>query len=289
VRKVTDESWQLKISRAREHVRALESEIASYMAGNPLEIVSEQHPGRLELKVVVRQPVPARWSTIVGDVLHNARSALDAALLSIVIEEQTRRGRLLSPEEQRFLQFPIMRTPTKFTDACTKGRKNLTLQDLLSPQGLDALRSVQPFWFWEQVAADEGRTFTDVEAEEGSAREELPWLQELSNIDKHRHVHLLPMLPSTVAHPPLEGVTWQFNPHPPTSAGGTVGWFLHPERDLPPGFVGEVHSTLVLPPGDDGKPFHTYPLRVTDDLDNLVGAADTAARKFMTRARSALV
>lgn len=150
VRRVTDESWQLKISRAYEHVAALESEIASYLAGNPFE--------------------------------------------------------------------------------------------------------------------------------------QLPRLQELSNIDKHRHVHLLPMLPSTVAHPHVEGVTWRFALHPPTATGGTVGWFLHSDRELPAGFVGEVHPTIVLPPSDDDKPFYAYPVKVTDDLNSLVGAADTAARQFMTRA-----
>ena len=263
----------------------MESEIASYLAGNPFEILAEQHPGRLELEIVVRQPVPARWSTLVGDVLHNARSALDAALLLVVTEERIREGRCLTSEEQRSLQFPITRTPTKFDAACESGRKKkLALRDLLSEPGLDALRYVQPFRIWEQVAADEGKTFSELDAEEGSAHEQLPRLQELSNIDKHRHVHLLPMLPSTVAHPHVEGVTWRFAPHPPTATGGTVGWFLHSDRELPAGFVGEVHPTIVLPPSDDDKPFYAYPVKVTDDLNSLVGAADTAARQFMTRA-----
>jgi hypothetical protein len=65
-----------KVDRSREHLQALHDEIAgtSYTA----EFASEEDPfGNINIVVTQIDETPIRWGTLIGDVVHNARSSLD--------------------------------------------------------------------------------------------------------------------------------------------------------------------------------------------------------------------
>jgi hypothetical protein len=67
-----------KIERAKEHLAELDAEINRFVADHPYKFIVHNDPdGTRHLVLESHQPIPIRWSTIVGDVIHNARSALD--------------------------------------------------------------------------------------------------------------------------------------------------------------------------------------------------------------------
>src|SRR5580765_8130368 len=66
---------RLKVIRAEEHLDSLKAEIRMYLKGDPYAVVPHEgyDPG---VTLAVTQP-PLRLSTLVGDVVVNARAALD--------------------------------------------------------------------------------------------------------------------------------------------------------------------------------------------------------------------
>lgn len=106
-------SCWLKIRRADEHAKILKNEIISWEETSPYTLSkhndSQGHFYRLNLQL---SPVPDwdRWSLLLGDVIHNLRSALDHFVYAIAIN-QTKAN---PPAEERILQFPIADTPPKF-------------------------------------------------------------------------------------------------------------------------------------------------------------------------------
>lgn len=84
------EASYLKLARAARHYAELEARVAQYIADEPLELVWSRltwterfegiHPPDAQLAGLVanvRNPIPPDLSPIIGDVVHNLRSALD--------------------------------------------------------------------------------------------------------------------------------------------------------------------------------------------------------------------
>lgn len=76
----------VKVERSREHVRTLEAEVRSYLSSNPYVIGTKRDPEsrRLIYFLVSVQPTPHRVSAILGDTIHNLRSALDHLAYQLV-------------------------------------------------------------------------------------------------------------------------------------------------------------------------------------------------------------
>ena len=72
-------SFSMKLVRADEHLQALNNEVAAFLQVGPYEVVTEQDipAGFLRARVVYRQEPPDLLFMLIGDVLHNLRSALD--------------------------------------------------------------------------------------------------------------------------------------------------------------------------------------------------------------------
>lgn len=69
---------RLKIERAKSHIEDMQAALSSFLDGNPYTIFSEVNlDGSEVFKVRVGQCVPPLFGAIVGDVVHNLRSALD--------------------------------------------------------------------------------------------------------------------------------------------------------------------------------------------------------------------
>jgi hypothetical protein len=95
-----------KIERAKEHLADLDREINSFTASNPYRFVIHDDPdGTRHIILDSHEPIPMRWSAIVGDIIHNARSALDVlATHAASIETHSIENR----------KFPIFRDKADF-------------------------------------------------------------------------------------------------------------------------------------------------------------------------------
>src|SRR3954447_12706375 len=92
---------QLKLRRVQHHADALQSALDGFLGRKPYTIIQELHPQLAEhtLWAKVREEPPPEWSPIIGDIIHNWRSALDHLAYQLVI----RNGRKPSGSTQ----FPI--------------------------------------------------------------------------------------------------------------------------------------------------------------------------------------
>ncbi|MER8455873.1 hypothetical protein NKH24_07000 [Mesorhizobium sp. M1300] len=87
-----------KIERANTHIKELQREISVFLARNPYHVGChpDMESGMDQLCAVVEELIPERiWAPIIGDVVHNARSALD--LLANDLVPASRRGEATFP------------------------------------------------------------------------------------------------------------------------------------------------------------------------------------------------
>jgi len=148
------DSW-LKYERAAEHFNALALDTEAYLESGPQWSVAVRVPeaGVLEQEFEVDPPPPARLGTIVGDIAHNLRSALDVAAWQLALDHDEANA----ISNQRRVYFPLYSDPHQF-----RGAKSL---QFFSDQARTAIERHQPFHV--------GNTA-------------LLWLHEISNADKHR-------------------------------------------------------------------------------------------------------
>jgi hypothetical protein len=85
------EASRVKLNRAAKHLAELEAVVAAYLAEKPVRIIVEPFPGGVGEKFGTRawlariqKSVPLDFSAIIGDVVHNLRSALDLLACDLV-------------------------------------------------------------------------------------------------------------------------------------------------------------------------------------------------------------
>jgi hypothetical protein len=151
----------LKLAWAEKHIETFRQTIEAYEARDPrpldvriegqqLDDGSEEY----ELYAIVREQPPQELALIVGDVVHNVRSALDHLVYA-----------LSSPEaqESRDTQFPI------FTERGAFERRGVSMIESITGPERTLIENVQPFA--HSVEPD---------------NDPLEILRRLSNMDKHR-------------------------------------------------------------------------------------------------------
>jgi hypothetical protein len=76
-----------KLRRASAHIRELRSRITEFTRDNhPQVLIAELEPdGKYYVLRARIKPYPVEWGTIIGDIAHNLRSALDALMFQLVI------------------------------------------------------------------------------------------------------------------------------------------------------------------------------------------------------------
>ena len=162
-----------KIYRAQTSLLALESEISRYCTDRVDKVRKEVPNSEYGVAFPQNQPsdIPIDWSVMVGEICYNLRSSLDHLIWQLVIDNEqnpTRRN-----------QFPIVYDQTKYDEV---------VEDRLSGVGdraRDLIRAVQPF------------------QENGNTGSYLSTLNNICNIDKHRHLNLVGRYSNIDAH--LEG------------------------------------------------------------------------------------
>lgn len=158
----------LKVNRAAHHIDELNAEFAAYTATAPLKLVWEQidwierfesiYPSNSKLVGLVSRihnPVPEKLAPIIGDVVHNLRSALDIMMTEVVLNHD-------AGAVTRLLCFPMWEDDSKKKNALSKsqvGRAAPIVQTLVEA--------------WEPFRGGRSRLFA---------------LHELWNLDKHRSI-----------------------------------------------------------------------------------------------------
>jgi hypothetical protein len=167
----------LKLKRAREHFDNMKVEIERWLRGNYYTVRYQLEPdGRTIILATAEQPPPDPISLLIGDCLHNMRSALDVLAYSLAVEYARRNGKPLAPEIAQSSEFPI------FGDEDRKGTpnmgpalfKNSGLLKIggIDPQAQTIIEGLQPY--------KRGNAF----------RTDPLWtLHDLDNVNKHRLLH----------------------------------------------------------------------------------------------------
>jgi hypothetical protein len=86
VPKVSAAGVHFKFQRAQQHAAELERRVQGFIQSAPFEVYEEeeQATGDLLTRVRVHRQPPPELSTVIGDVVHNARTALDHLVWQLV-------------------------------------------------------------------------------------------------------------------------------------------------------------------------------------------------------------
>lgn len=127
---------RLKTARARQHLADLQGQVTSWLAraGAPQFHVQATDEGWTHVARLVEVPdTPAHWSLVLGDLLHNLRSALDLLAWQAVIAGGGTPGRKTG--------FPVLSSndQSRGDKAVTTALKGAT------PAVVKAVRQLQPY------------------------------------------------------------------------------------------------------------------------------------------------
>ncbi len=164
---------RLKLDRAQEHWNTLDAEFYEFAkyarAGFDTYVYGEPPPAYVFGSVFreATQP-PPKWGPLVGDLIHNLRSALDQLVWQLVIDNDERPGRHNSfpvyAEEGEWVRDVEARDPRR-------GKGPL---HGLAPCDFARIKSLQPY-HWTATGHD-------------PRNDDLAILARLSNIDKHQTI-----------------------------------------------------------------------------------------------------
>jgi hypothetical protein len=155
---------RLKLTRARNEIEGLHAEFDSYLDSQPYRPGVDFDPRTriLTLSANIQKASDPMWGVQVGEIVHNLRSALDHVVWELVILTTGRPPALPTKN-----QFPIFKSHDGFRTRGIDDQLRCVRQD-----AVDLIQSEQPY-----------RT--------GNYLKHPLWhLQELSNIDKHRTLHI---------------------------------------------------------------------------------------------------
>ena len=202
------DSAKQKIVRAEHHIGDLEVQFAAFVAERPHRFSIQIDPATGHLAIGVRfvKGLPDHFAAIIGDAIHNLRTALDHAVWELVgIDHGT---------QDRYLQFPTGDTRASFEATCN---------GIKTPSQ----------WVKNALFA--------TEAFVGGKGMDLYHISKLDNSDKH--IEITPVLRATT-HPSFHIVrpdgaihqTIERNTFTPAASGVTVSTFMK----IPPGFSLEL-------------------------------------------------
>jgi hypothetical protein len=242
-------AWWAKLRRARAHISDVRQRVSDFEATHPwsVEDFAGEAPNERGYRLLVSAPVPADLVTVLGDAIHNLRSAMDSVAYELAVRHV---GTILTDDQERATEFPITKDPEEFEAFFTKNRFR---PGLYGEAERAALRCVQPFAITEEGRAlgVDMQTTDEVEF----VQNELTRVHRLSNIDKHRRLPRLSWFPDLVywTQPP-SGATYHWRPGVAageTFVDGTVlGYLTDPNGDAPPEseVFHKMHLTLMDDP-----------------------------------------
>lgn len=126
------DAW-LKVERANKHFLDFDIEIRAFNASDPYKIVHERDPetGYLVVKVRRLKHPPDNLTLIVGDAIHNLRTALDYLACDLAL----RNGK-----DTKRVYFPFAKTGQHFLSATIQRKiRNLSAEDQ------ESIRALEPY------------------------------------------------------------------------------------------------------------------------------------------------
>lgn len=102
------ETGEVKLLRAAEIIRELQAEVTAFHQSHPYKLVSEREAssGAHVVRVRILRTPPIRWGALIGDAIHNLRSALDLLVWQLVLHAGGKPGkRTAFPIYDRELDF----------------------------------------------------------------------------------------------------------------------------------------------------------------------------------------
>src|SRR5829696_1059450 len=168
-------SYQTRLDWAGQHLQSLEAEVRRWQNGSPCRVWTEfdlQSGNNLLWAEVVRQP-PHSIGMIIGDCLHNLRSALDNLAYELALAYQ--KGPL-SRSMAGDSGFPIF-----LTDDADSAKKLKRMIRGIHPDAKTLIKGLQPYNRWGE-------------------NDTLWALRELSNTDKHKLPHMTVVMPETLPY-----------------------------------------------------------------------------------------
>jgi hypothetical protein len=193
-----------KLDRAKVHFQALNKSIGAFKRSKTQDfIVSEFDPDTGEKAInlkILKEPKNPDWGLILGDMVHNLRSALDHLVWQLVI--------LNGKKPRRQNQFPIIGTKNEYWEVPANRSESVRDRMLagVSEDHRAFIDMVQPF-----NAGDDAPQ---------NSRTSLALLSWISNADKHRVIHAGFVLTEEPS-PELFDVV---SPHPGAYVDMTMNW-----------------------------------------------------------------
>ncbi len=183
---------RMKLHRAQEHLETLHTAVQAFLWRNAYDsrVELDAQADELVVLAIVREQPPREWGALLGDLIHNLRSALDHLAIALV-------QRADPSAKTSTTAFPIFETDPGGPNA-SKRDKDVWKKMVkgMSAEHLAAVRGVQPF----NTPIPEGLVNT------------LTVIRNLSNADKHRV--LIPIggvAGGRVMLEPLKLDGWQLN------------------------------------------------------------------------------
>lgn len=157
---------QRKLAWARKHLDALDATMEAFLQSDACyaTVEHDMKSGYCRARIRFAQELPTDWSLAVGDIVHNLRSALDALIYSLAVKHL---GRAPTGREVIQIQFPVVDERKDWPGEC--GRRLAHVHADVRA----AVERLQPYH-------RKNRRF----------KHPLAVLRDLSNVDKHRHLHL---------------------------------------------------------------------------------------------------
>lgn len=169
---------RLKLQRAKDQIEGLQADTLAFVDTHPYTagLHFDRDVRELTFSVQVKKLPPPIWGVRIGEIIHNLRSALDHVVWELVVLKTG------GPPKTKQNQFPVFETEPGFND---RGVGKF-LADV-GAEAIDLIRSEQPFRTGENALSP------------------LWHLKELSDVDKHRTLHVTGSLVKTfnAKMPPL--------------------------------------------------------------------------------------
>ena len=136
----------LKLDRAKKHLKELRCEIADFESRDPYLIVYEQkvEGGEIVCRLSVNQFPPSKeWGVIIGDIIHNLRSALDL-LACCLVKANTVGADCKNPR----VSFPISDSKKNFEDTGIKRIEGASNSAKTIIKGLEPYKGGNNLFYW---------------------------------------------------------------------------------------------------------------------------------------------
>jgi hypothetical protein len=179
--RIASADFSRKLDRAKTHIEAVEDAIQGWLQSDAYTITEdvEAETGDHVLVAKVVEPFGQDWPLVIGDAVHNLRSALDhiAYQLALGGYQTQHHGGPIPLGHQRRIMFPVV---------ATSNNPSLSVGDFYAQVAKGQLRYVP------HDAAAAIKALQPYQRSPGSPANDLLWVvNELDIIDKHRKLHAM--------------------------------------------------------------------------------------------------